>query len=224
MGLSVLKRKGRMTEEQKLKRNEMEQANPTDPKQTATSVYNLLQDIILSFRQTAKNGPSRSKRKLLITDEHKSYPKSLAKADPDKQYFDHLRVSSRAYRNCANLLFPVNYVDRQLRKDQANHTRESVQFARCPQAMMTRLTIYQVYHNCMSPYRIKKYRKGDVRTRVERMGLSRERLGQLFLEVWGKRVFRGKVQLWREELKTWDMKWRNPGIDMGGYVPRYIMV
>jgi len=39
----VLKRKGRMTRKQKLKRDKLEKAHKTDSKQTLNSVHNLLQ-------------------------------------------------------------------------------------------------------------------------------------------------------------------------------------
>lgn len=116
----------------------------------------------------------------------------------------------------------ANYIDRQFRKDQANHVRETVQFARCPQAMMSRLTIYQVYHNCFSPWRVKQWRQKDYRTRVEMMGMSSGRLAQLVDQVWGRRVFRAKCDLWEEEKTTWDMGWRNPGINIGRHIPAYI--
>lgn len=221
MGLAILKRKGRMTAKQKETRERLERKNRTSPKETHRSVRNLLQDIILLFQERDSNATAPVKR-FLLTDEHKTYPRSLAKADPDGQHFTHLQISSRRYRNHANPLFPVNYTDRQIRKDQANHVRETVQFARCPQAMMTRLTIYQAYHNFLEPYRIKHYRRGDTRTRAEHMGLSRERLTAIIRELWGRRPFRGKVALWQEELKTWNMKWRNPGVYFGTYVPKYI--
>ncbi|WP_037547418.1 hypothetical protein, partial [Spirochaeta lutea] len=63
---------------------------------------------------------------------------------------------------------------------------------------------------------------GDTRTRAEHMGLSRERLTAIIRELWGRRPFRGKLSLWTEELRTWNMKWRNPGVDFGTYVPKYI--
>jgi len=46
---------------------------------------------------------------------------------------------SKLYRNYQNLLFVANYLDRQIRKDNANHVRQTIQFAQCPQAMMAKL-------------------------------------------------------------------------------------
>jgi hypothetical protein len=216
LGLSVLKRKGRMTRKQKLKRDILEKANKTDSKQTLNSVRNLLQGLKVAI------GGEAGGRRILITDDHKTYPRSLDLVDPLRTFYSHISISSKLYRNYQNLLFVVNYLDRQIRKDSANHVRETIQFAQCPQAMMAKLTIYQVYHNCISPWRVKGWRGGDKRSRAQMMGMSSERIEALLRSVWGKRPFRGKSELWEEEQKTWDMKWENPGRPIGRYKPKYI--
>ena len=221
MGLSVLKRKGRMTQEQKQTRDEMEKNHPTNRKETFYSVSNLLQDIVLALSNIDQDDEYQ---KILITDKHPTYSACLRKLNKDTLHFHHVQISSKEARTFSNPLFPVNYTDRQFRKDQANHTRETVQFARCPQAMMARLTLYQGYHNYVSPYRVKAYRGGDRRCRAERQGLSWEVIRNTFEKYWNRRVFLGKVRLWAEEEKTWKRMWRNPGVKMARYVPKYILV
>ena len=224
MGLSILKRKGRMTKKQRAKRDELELLHKTNPKETLMSVYKLLSDSIIQMDLNKKIRGGKNQKMILITDMHKTYPRSLALADPDNQYFTHVQISSELMRTVLNPLFPVNYADRQFRKDLANHVRETVQFSRCPSAMMARLTLYQVYHNCISPYRVKEYRKGNRRGRVQCMGVSKQRMKQLFDEFWGKRIFHHKLRLWDSEEKTWFMQWRNPGVKMTRYIPKYISV
>jgi len=216
IGLGILKRKGRMTPKQRSTRDEWEKEHRTNPKNILHSVANLLRDFNLAVGGY-KGGP-----RILITDEHKTYPRSIDLVDPQRRFYTHIAVSSKLYRNYQNLLFVVNYIDRQIRKDSVNHVRESIQFARCPQAMMARLTIYQVYHNCLSPWRVRSWRLGDRRSRAERMGLSSQWMQQILWQVWGKRPFRGKTNLWQEEQKTWDMGWENPGRPIGRYTPKYI--
>ena len=224
MGLSILKRKGSMTKEQKAKRKILEENHPTNRKETFISVTNLLQDIRLSLQIDEKPYGEFGNHKILLTDKHPTYKACLRKINNAKVYFHQVEISSKEARTVTNPLFPVNYVDRQFRKDKANHVRETVQFARCAQAMMTRLTLYLAYHNYLSPYRIKEYRAGDTRSRAERQGLSLELINQVIHKHWGKRVFFHQVKLWAEEKKTWLRKWRNPGVEMGRYVPKYIAV
>src|SRR5690606_39326177 len=117
---------------------------------------------------------------------------------------------------------PVNYADRQFRKDLANHVRETVQFARSPVAMMSRLALYLFYHNYLSPYRVRRFRKGDWSTRAEMMSIGEDRLKEIVAQHWGRRTFQKKTELWSAEKKTWEMGWRNPGEKFGQYVPKYI--
>jgi|GEM_PF-4274898 len=42
----------------------------------------------------------------------------------------HRRYSSRLPRTVGNPLFPVNYIDRECRKDMAEYVRETIRFAR----------------------------------------------------------------------------------------------
>ncbi|MFP4564035.1 MAG: hypothetical protein ACLFRY_12085 [Spirochaetia bacterium] len=42
-----------------------------------------------------------------------------------------------------NPLFPVNYLDRQIRKDNSNHLRKTVQFSRDVDSRMERMAVYQ---------------------------------------------------------------------------------
>ena len=59
-------------------------------------------------------------RCILITDEHQSYPKAIL---PFRATTDivHSTVSSQLARTGDNPLFAVNYIDREIRKDLAEH-------------------------------------------------------------------------------------------------------
>jgi len=63
----------------------------------------------------------------------------------------HRRCSSTAPRTVSNDLFSVNYLDRQILKDLAEHTRQTVQFARNAVNQMERLAVYRAYHNYFKP-------------------------------------------------------------------------
>ena len=163
-------------------------------------------------------------KKLLKTDEHKAYVRALQRMNKSAEYLKHVQYSSKAARTPQNPLFPVNYVDRQIRKDQINHVRETVQFARCPAAMMVRLTVYQGYHNYLMPRRVRAQRKGNWETRGEHLGLRSDRVLAAIGRYWGRRVFLNKSALWESEKMTWLLGWRNQGIEMGRRQPQYTLV
>jgi len=222
MGLSILKRKGTMTDEQRNIRDAMEEKHETNPQETQLSVGSLLRDILIALQQQNSEAKTSINKIHLTTDMHPSYPASIRSVDPESVFFEHEQISSKVARNYQNKLFVVNYCDRQIRKDQANHVRETVQFARCPQAMMARLIIYQFFHNYILPFRVKNYRVGDARSRIEWMGIESQKLHDIINQFCGTRFFCNKVKLWTEEKKTWFMEWRNPGILMTRYIPKYI--
>ncbi len=56
----------------------------------------------------------------------------------------------------------MNYIDREIRKDNSDHVRETMQFAKNVNNMMERLAIYRFYHNFMKPYRV----NGKAYTRI----------------------------------------------------------
>ena len=219
MSFAQLRRKGRMTGGQKLKRSELEARYGKAPRKAIElAVASLIKDFckLLSDR----NIPM----KIMKTDEHKAYPRALKRVPESAEYLRHEQYPSATARTPCNPLFPVNYVDRQFRKDQANHVRETVQFARCPAAMMVRLSIYQMYHNYLIPRRVKEQRKGNWQTRAELQGLGAEKVLATLGQHLGKRVFLRKLDLWETERMTWLQEWRNEGVCSGRRIPKFILV
>ena len=219
MGYAQLRRKGRMTDAQKRRRAELEAYyGKAPPKAVETSVASLIEDLCILLSRKPVS------RKLLKTDEHKAYVRALQRMNKSAEYLEHVQYSSKAARTPQNPLFPVNYVDRQIRKDQINHVRETVQFARCPAAMMVRLTVYQGYHNYLMPRRVRAQRKGNWETRGEHLGLRSDRVLAAIGRYWGRRVFLNKSALWESEKMTWLLGWRNQGMEMGRRQPQYTLV
>ena len=57
-------------------------------------------------------------------------------------------------RTRANPLFPVNYFDRELRKDLHDCVRETVCFSRNLNRHMQRMCVYELWHNYLKPFRV----------------------------------------------------------------------
>ena len=217
MSFAQLRRKGRMSEKQRKRRKELEdQYGRAAPDAVEMAVASLISDLCRHLDDTERG------KVTLRTDKHKAYPRALGRVQKAHKNIRHEQYSSHAPRGLSNPLFAVNYVDRQIRKDQVNHVRESVQFARCPAAMMVRLTIYQMYHNYLMPKRVRAQRKGDWQTRGEFLGLNSHQVAGCIREFWGHRVFFHKTNLWEAERMTWFQEWRNSDIPMGRRVPYHI--
>ncbi len=95
----------------------------------------------------------------IASDKHRAYPVAL-KAVPElalrvkDSRIEHMRVSSRAARTVRNPLFAVNYVDRQMRKNMAEHVRETVRQGREVNCQMERTAVFVVAHNFLTPHRV----------------------------------------------------------------------
>jgi len=218
LGLAVLRRKGRMTEKQREKRAALESKGRADPKGIEKSMRHLVQDLT---QRLVRKGVVR---RVLFTDEHPAYPRAFRRIPDFPLHLFHVPIPSTAPRTIFNPLFPVNYVDRQVRKDSSDHVRETVQFAHCPSALMARMAVYRFYHNCRIPRRVRASRRKDYETHAERAGVSAEVLREVIRKNWMHRCFLHKQDLGIEERTTWLCGWRNPGIPLGRYVPKYIYV
>jgi len=205
------KRKGAMTAEQKLKKSELYQRALFEEKSPSKSFDQLLDHVDKIW--------DRNKKKSLIldTDENPIYRWSCKrhsglKKDIEANHFLHRLTNSREERNTENKLFPCNYCDRMVRKDMAEHVRETVQFARDQNCSMERFTLYQFWLNFMKPYRIKPRRDGMAETHAEAAKISlKKREAVLKVAFKGYRVEFEKIQdkltpyskrLWENDLPT----------------------
>jgi transposase-like protein len=217
MGLSVLGRKGRMTDAQKRKVARLKaQGRHPSSSQTKTSVQLLLKDLLGIL--VHEEGHLYH----LYSDRHHGYVQAVKRIHSQEYRFHHLRIPSQLRRDQWNPLFAVNYIDRQIRKDRSDHRRETVEFARCPSAMMARLAVYMWYHNYLICWRVKEERSHQHRTRGMLMGLDEQVLDEHIIQKFRQRPFLHKASLWSQERKTWLLQWQNPGKEVGRYIPKYI--
>ena len=150
----TLRRKGRMTTQQRLKRQQYDKVFRPKPLAIQSAFTRLLATIPPLWDH-------RSHPLLILhTDEHRAYPPAITHVpalDTARSLgsFRHDQYPSTAPRTLHNPLFPVNYYDRELRKDMAAFHRESVCFTRNVANGMLRLATYAVWHNYLKPYRIR---------------------------------------------------------------------
>jgi hypothetical protein len=130
----------------------------------------------------------------------------------------HQRTSSRVVRSCENPLFPVNYLDREFRKDQACHVRETVQWSKTVNNAMERMMVYLAYHNLFKPFRIKE--RSDL-THAEMAGIPGQRVRSIRRGMFTRRSFVHHLVLDISQWKTWHRIWKTPVFDLKVDVPEF---
>ncbi|HET7838535.1 MAG TPA: hypothetical protein VFL04_02160, partial [Rectinemataceae bacterium] len=213
---ATLRRKGRMTDRQKARRAQLDRAYRPDSRA-----------LELSFARTADEGlrvlsDGCRPTLRLWTDEHPAYPRAI-RGSPclaallDLGRLRHLTVPSRAPRTRANPLFPVNYLDRELRKDLREHVRETVCFGRNVNRQMERLSVYLWWHNFIKPHRA---REGP-RSHAEAAGYDGERIREGLRWIWLRRAWLSLTDLTWPMLDSWLRSRRTPLRPGPDYLPRY---
>ena len=192
---AVLRRKGRMTEKQKRRREVLER----DYKAPGNAIFKSSQGL-LNYGCQLSFGSGQLPIHI-ISDEKKDYVWALDRLKPFGEWkpeglLVHETVSSKAPRTLSNPLFPVNYLDRQLRKDVAEHVRESVRFARRIEPSLERAMIHLGHHNFFKRFRI---RSGDKQmTHAQKAGIDPARLVKL-----RQASFKWRALGWRVNLESW---------------------
>lgn len=207
----TIRRKGSMTELQKKRRTVLEGLY-RPPGGVIKHAFAQLMDEALPLVDRQCRGSSEAFE--LRSDEKREYRLALAahpfyRALREQGRLIHRTVSSRAARTVRNPLFAVNYFDRELRKDLANHVRETVCFARNVNAAMERFWIYAVHHNLVKRYRERQPRR-DQSTHASVAGISGDTVRRIRRHYFTRRVFFSRtpglpaslVLLWRRQLET----------------------
>ena len=206
-----MSRKGRMTEYQKIRNLEM-RGKTAGRISITKSFTNICKQIEIL---TEKRSGSHT---TLFTDEKPQYAKVLTGCRFSRP-LSHITVNSKVPRTLNNDLFSVNYLDREIRKDNANHVRETVQFSRNVNNVMERLAVYGLYHNYMKPYRINS---GERRVHAEVAGIKKQKIDSELKTLFTRRRFYSRIRnLAAEEMKIWLRGFSTPGKIGFEYVPLY---
>ena len=177
-----LRRKGRMTPAQRLRRSELEaRFGRPDPKAIEREMAELL----------ALVAPPGSVAELR-TDEHPAYPRAFRRVEGVA--VRHHMTPSRQARTTANPLFPVNRMDLLVRHSSANHKRETIAFSKRRQSAMERLAVFALWVNFQKSRREKR----QDATPAQALGLADHKLTTR--EILARRRFATRVLLplrWR---------------------------
>jgi len=214
-----LTRKGKMTARQKMRNQEIRDKININRTTIYSSFQNLVNRALSLQRVSGRDSVA------LYTDEHPQYRKvySLLNCE-EKQRLIHVCISSRRARTVSNPLFSVNYLDREIRKDNSDHVRETVQFARNVGNTMDRLAVYRFHHNFMKPYRINGPAADRVMTHGEAAGLNGARIRKELRTLFTVRRFLGKISCPEiSDLMVWCRCLSTPLNRFADHFPRYVL-
>lgn len=213
----TLRRKGRMTEAQKRRREQLDLRFRPRPRALETS-FGRIAGACLGVLSDEARVSLR-----LWTDEKIEYRRALratacTAALVNEGRLTHQTVSSRAARSLDNPLFPVNYLDRELRKDLHEHVRESVCFGRNVNAQMERLTLYLFYHN----YRKRHRTRGPKVSHAEVAGYDATEIRGGLRRLWERRAWYTHSGLTESGRETWLRLRVTPLKEKRDYLPKHV--
>lgn len=210
---ATLRRSGRMTSAQKDRRAMLDHAFSFEKRALERSFKELLDTVAGTWK------PHRDAKYVLITDEKKEYARALARHFM-KTFIAHTTVSSKAARTRRNPLFSSNYSEREVRKDQANHRRETVCFSRNVGNMMNRMIVYMLWHNYKKPFRISRKEENKL-THAEMAGISKVAITNERTVLFRDRAFLSRADISMLEKRLWMRAFRTPLKKKPDYLPRY---
>jgi hypothetical protein len=213
---ATLRRKGRMTPIQRARREGLDRVARPDPRGIEKSFARVAGESLRVLSDSCQPGLK------LWTDEHQAYPRALRGSSCLAALcglgrLEHLKVSSRAARTRSNPLFPVNYLDRELRKDLHEHVRETTCFGRNVNRQMERLSVYLWWHNFRKVHRA---REGP-RSHAEVAGYDLVRIKEGLKSIWRRRAWLSLTDLTESMLDSWLRGRRTPLRRGDDYLPRF---
>jgi transposase-like protein len=219
---STLRRKGRMTQGQRKKRDKLD-AIFQPPRDALTRSFSSLLSIIDPMWKR-----DRLPALVLRTDEQPAYPRAIQRVSAlrrarEEQRFIHEAYSSRIVRSLTNPLFPVNYYDRELRKDVAAYRRESTCFTRNVSNGLLRFTHHMIWHNYEKSHRIVST-SSKPHSHAVMAGLEKSRIQKEYDRLFVDRAFLSHLRLSDEGKRIWLKLHPTPLKRVPEYCPRFARV
>jgi transposase-like protein len=187
------------------------------------SVARTFQDL-LSTIETER--PPQNRRPLIIvTDDKKAYQRAICRSrlwknQTEERLLVHFHQNSKLPRTSSNPLLASNYIDGEIRKDQANHRRETNCFNRNVANGMSRLCLYLISHNYFKKFDVKAP-LSDTRSHAEAAGVSREEAKKATASMFKKRFFLSRISLIPNFGKIWKKDFDTPLQGKRGRLPAY---
>lgn len=211
---SQLNRKGAMTASQKRKAQRLKRKDPL-PKHHLQTEFGKLMQLINTF---ARNLP----RELVIhTDEKKEYEVPISLMNPKVL---HQVTPSTEPRTKENPLRSVNVLDREYRKDIAEHVRKTVCHGRDVNEQMERIISYVYLHNYTKKYRANDPVSLNWKRHHHVAGIPTQLVQQFRREEHTCRRFLSHCYATMQGFQrdTWLRKLKTPEKEGSKYLPKYL--
>jgi hypothetical protein len=204
-----LRRSGSMRPAQKRRRDELYLGLDFEKRALERSFSELLDEL------ERDRPPGPLKPLVIVTDEKLEYRRALSahplfRNQDEEHRVAHLTVNSRLPRTFINPLFASNYLDREIRKDQAAHRRETTCFGRSVANGLMRMASYVGWHNYRKRYLLKAP-VAWVQTHAQEAGVPRDRIGRVRERMFNKRAFLSLLSLSPLERRIWMKGFPTPG-------------
>jgi hypothetical protein len=206
---ATLRRSGTMHPAQKQRRDQLYRGLEFERRALERSFAQLLDEL-------ERDRPPRLHKPLvIITDEKLEYERAfvahrLFRFQDEERRVARRRVNSKLPRTSYNPLFPSNYLDREIRKDQATHRRESTCFGRNVANGLSRLACYLGWHNYKKRFLIKAPVE-DTRTHGEEAGVPTRAIELVRETLFTCRAFLSLIKLDEVEERIWKKAFPTPG-------------
>lgn len=217
-----LHRKGRMTEKQKKIAQKLKNEWPLPENNQTIKFVEVVRHALKLAAQTPE-----LKSLDFYTDEKVEYrrctcPVYLPPELAERGFvFHHHRINSKDPRTISNSLFAVNYIDRECRKDLAEHHRETSCHAREVNDSVERMCVYNTIHNFLKMYRINPGKSGYL-THADAAGIPRELYRPLMKKFTSRRFFYSHLDLDLHQELVWRRGYASPlkrkSLALGAYV------
>jgi transposase-like protein len=212
----TLRRKGRMTEAQRARRAVLDRRFRPEPGGIRRSFARIATESLGVLSDGAR--PALT----LWTDEHREYPRGIAispcaSALAGAGRLFHRTVPSRAARTRRNPLFPVNYLDREIRKDLHEHARETTCFGRNVNLQLERFAVYAWWHNHRKCHRA----RGGSESHAEVAGYDPALMARETRKLWKRRAWLSHTGLSEPMWRVWLREGKTPLRNKERQAPAY---
>ena len=207
---SYFRAKGRQTEKQKERQKIYDRTLYYEKHSTRNSTRRLIKGVY----------PLGLKSNILYSDEKKEYRHAITMLGKDGYKLQHETVSSKLNRNFKNPLYPVNYIDREIRKDLETYKRKTVYIAKDMSNSMVRACIYSFYHNNIKIFRKKNKNSGFHYTEA---GIDNNVVKRMLSKIFSKRIIYSVLELTPFEKLVWNGQVPNPFGDRKYPLPAYAL-
>jgi transposase-like protein len=203
---AILNRKGRTSDRQKLKRDQLNHLygrfNPQAIRIATQDLFKRLWELKTQAVSIKTTPTAHTKEPLIIySDQHFQYKRAV-KQDLKGLPIRLETISSKATRNFQNILFAVNHVDLLIRQGLAAFSRETISFSKTHGMMCQKYALFMIYKNYMTTQFTKKHvrrPKAHLESPAQSLKITNKILNF-------KDIFEWRSQ--KEDTKSWNHDWQ----------------